>query len=183
MANYTTLARPYAKALFAIAKQSQRFALWNDILAALAWIMKNKNTKDWLNNSQMDEAEKIKWLLELLQAGYAETQKIEQEVKSFLHLIFEEHRLEIFSDLARLFNALVLAEEGWVKISVTCAKPISAEMKAVLEKNLSEKFHAKIAVNYTEDTSLLGGLVIKTDDWVMDASVRHQLVRLREKLY
>ncbi|OQY50645.1 MAG: ATP synthase F1 subunit delta [Desulfobacteraceae bacterium 4572_89] len=103
-------------------------------------------------------------------------------MKSFLFLLFDKGRIGFLRDIASYYKDLADELKGVVKASVTSATELSSEAVDKIRESLSKKTGKNIILNVEQDPSLIGGVVTKIGDLVLDGSVRTQLVNMRETL-
>lgn len=182
MALQLTLARPYAKAIFADAKETRQLAMWSSMLNAFAKIIKNKQIAQLIINPQISNKDIKGLLLDLIQTIQAEAHSLKGKIDHFLQLLIDEKRLTTLPDIALLYHRLLNDYCGVVEAEVICAFPLSAEHREQIKSKLEKRFSSKIKLKVTEDKSLLGGAIVRAGNWVMDGSVKGKLTRLVESL-
>ncbi|WP_304985661.1 F0F1 ATP synthase subunit delta [Coxiella-like endosymbiont] len=183
MALHLTLARPYAKALFTEAKETDQLASWWTALNALAKIIKNKSIIPIINNPNISHEEAKDLLLEILSEIDPEITDIPKErLENFLQLMMDEKRLIALPDIALLYYKLLNDYQGVTKAEIISAFSLSNHQRKQFKKKLEKRFHAEVKLKVTIDESLIGGAIIRADNWVMDGSIRGKLIRLAENL-
>lgn len=108
--------------------------------------------------------------------------KLNALTTNFLGLLAQKHRLSLMGDMARAFLSRFAAERGEFTAEVVSAKPLSAAQQEKLATTLHELAGGKVHLSLREDTSLLGGLVVKLGSKLIDASVKSTLARLERQL-
>jgi F-type H+-transporting ATPase subunit delta len=184
MASLNTIARPYAKAVFETACQSEKLTDWGTVLRVLQLAIEDEELSELLKNPAINASDWSQVLMSLCEQVAAEsTSRIADALSNFLALLLESKRLPILGEIAQVFYALRLKEEGVVEVDVSSPFPITeqeqADFKRVLKKYFGE---ASIQLRNSIDPSLIGGAVLRSGDWVMDGSVKRKLARLRESL-
>ncbi len=107
--------------------------------------------------------------------------KISNETASFVSFVVEKNREDILFDIFKEFIALADKKNGIVKARVVSASDLNDQLKQRLISELSRKTNKKVSANYNVDTNLIGGFIVRIEDTVYDASVKHQLNLLRKK--
>lgn len=174
MKNYT-LARPYAKAAYLFAKEHKEVELWSQFLGTLAQIFQNESMQHLLKNPAFQVQDLIDMVLD-------KKSKANEQFKNFLMLLSENHRLSHLPEIAELFEEDVQAGEAVREVIVKTAMKLSAAEMKSLEKFLNETFKQPVEMEVIEDTSLIGGLIIESEDTVIDNSLKGQLHRLKQNL-
>ena len=183
MALDLTFARPYAKALFLEAKETDQLASWWTVLNALAKIVKNKSIIPIINDPNISHKERKDLLLELLYEIDPETTDIPKErLENFLQLLMNEKRLIALPNIALLYCKLLNDYQGVTEAKIISAFSLSNHQKKQVKKKLEKRFNAKVKLKVTIDESLIGGAIIRAGNWVMDGSIRGKLIRLAENL-
>lgn len=122
---------------------------------------------------------KLKDKKEILSALFSS--KINAKTLEFLNFILDKKRDEILPEIFREFLNLRDNREKILRTKIISAVEMGEPSKKEIEIRLNKKFDRKIVASYSSDTSLIGGFVVKVKDLVIDASVKHQLEKLRKK--
>lgn len=176
----TTLARPYAKAAFAIAQQDQSVAMWRDVLKVDREIILSSTLMAALEAPEASMQQKLAVFDGVLkQFDFA---AIEQKHCNFLKTLISHHRLNTLPDVYLLFKRYAAKAEGIVNVRIDTAAPLAEADRQALEASLADKFGKAIKPSYMEKSNLLGGAVVKTASWVLDGSIDNLLTRLKDSL-
>ena len=176
MAEATTIARPYAQALFELAKGNSKLAEWSEVLTLLSEATNDKAVSALISNPNVASDQ----LVELLSAICAS--KLDNEGKNFLKVLAENGRLNVISEIAANFDELKAEAEKTVKAEVVSAFSLTAPQQAKLEAALKKRLGCKVEVSSTVDKSILGGAIIRAGDMIIDGSITAQLDRLSSDL-
>jgi len=172
MAEAITIARPYATAIFRMAKEQNALAAWSDQLALLAAIANDAQMKVIIDDPKLPSSELERMVL-AISAG-----KLNEQAVNLVKLLIENNRLVIIADIAAAYEELKALDEGSLDAEITAAaQPTDAQVKTLV-KQLETKFGKKIEVQVKLDPELIGGIKIVVGDTVIDASVRGQLQEL-----
>lgn len=176
MAEQSTLARPYAKAAFESAKAGAALANWSESLATLAAVSLEEKIQKALASPASSAAANVALLIDIApDAG--------KVVKNLLSALAEQKRLALLPDVAEQFEIFRADEERIVPVTVSSAfKLTSAQVKRLKEK-LKNKLGREVELVSEIDESLIGGVVIRTPDLVIDGSVTGKLAKLAEAMY
>ncbi len=176
MSELATLARPYAVAIFKRAKETNSAKTWSKNLAFLAAVLTDKSISGVIDNPKIGKSELSTLLLDICEG------QLDQEGSNFLKLLIENNRLSLIAAIAEIFETYKAEDEGSIDVDVTTAFAFTKEAKqsfnATLEKVFGKKINMKIAV----DSSLIGGVLVRAGDQVIDGSVRGQLQQLAQRL-
>lgn len=176
MAERSTIARPYAEAVFRIADAENKLAEWAAMLAALAQVAGNERIRAAIGNPNVP-APKVAGLFISILAG-----KLTGEVENLVRVLAANQRLELLPEIREQFEVLKNEREGTVEAQVFTAFELEPtqrnELTALLEKHTGRKVRASVAL----DKELIGGVRVVIGDKVIDASIRAQLGALESAL-
>ena len=173
MSQALTLARPYARAAFAIARDGNALPAWSGALALAARVAADPQVAALLGNPKLTQADVVA-LLSSDGAGEA--------FASFLGLLFENRRLPLLPEIAGLYDELRFEAERVVKAKVTSAAALPADELETIKVALRKRFGREVEVETAVDADLIGGAVIDAGDVVIDGSLRGKLDRLQSAL-
>lgn len=178
MAEFSTIARPYAEALFAAARDDKSFgpAAWLDLVRELAQIASNADVQQAMSEPRLSNEQRA-----LVFSGVAKS-KLPPAAVNFIKLLAENDRLLLLPEIAMQFAALKNASEGSASAEITSAFEMSSAQVTELVAALEQKFGLKLKPNVSIDSSLIGGVRVAVGDQVLDTSVRAQLARMRDTL-
>lgn len=176
MADAHTIARPYAEAVFELARDEGQFQEWEDALSLLAAIAEDEQMERLLNSPRVPEQRKAEAFRQI--AGH----RLGQEAGRFLDTLFANDRVLYLPDIAEIYRELRREAENEIHAVVTSAVPLSGEQKETVANRLKERFGRKVSVETRVDESLLGGMIVRAGDLVIDGSVRGGLQQLRNHL-
>ena len=168
-------ARRYTDAVFSIAREKGSFDQWQHDLDSLARLLDDTSAANVLASPKLTRAEK----LSLIQASLEGAQP---EAMNLATLLLDRGRLTIAPEMARLFRDSALAELGIVIAEVTTAIPIDKEAEASIKQQLSKLAGKQVEIRAEVDESIIGGVVARIGDQLIDGSVSNQLRRLRDRL-
>ncbi|WP_028453979.1 F0F1 ATP synthase subunit delta [Chitinilyticum litopenaei] len=176
MAELITVARPYAEAVFRLAKSNGTLTQWSDVLGSLALIAQNEQMLDVVANPKYSATQAQTLLTEIL--GSAAT----AEVNNFLAVLLENRRFAVLPAITELFETYKAADAGEVEASIETAFALSdselTELTAVLKQQLKRSVTARVSIN----PELIGGVKVTVGDLVIDASVSGKLAELATSL-
>lgn len=176
MADAHTIARPYAEAVFELAKDRGELEQWEQTLSLMARIASDEGMERLLSDPRVPQERQAKVFREV--AG----DQLGKEADRFLETLFANDRLTYLPDIYEIFRELRREAEGEVHAVVTSAVPLSEAQQATVISRLKERFGQEVTLETKVDESLLGGMVIRAGDLVIDGSVRGGLEQLRNHL-
>ncbi|MGH8553757.1 MAG: F0F1 ATP synthase subunit delta [Methylococcales bacterium] len=177
MTELATLARPYAEAVFKHAKETHTAQQWSDNLKFLAIAMEEQKLVSLAENPKVAKSSLVDFLLDV-GSGY-----LSREGGNFVRLLVENNRLNLVSRIHSFYESYRAEDEGFIEAELKTAFPLSPEAEQNLAKSLENLLKRKVLFKIEEDPSLIGGLVIRAGDTVIDASVQGHLQKLAKQLY
>ena len=176
MAERATIARPYAKAAFAVARERNALATWSKTLQLAAGVAADPGVEDLITSPNVSEDQLVELFSNLDGAGQND------EFRNFLRLLAKNRRLKLLSDIAAQFEILRADVENTAAVEVTSAVALSADQQAKLAAALKTRLKRDVVMTTAVDPSLIGGAVIRSGDLVIDGSLKGRLARLRTEL-
>lgn len=176
MAELATLARPYAKAVFELARDGGRYADWSAILGGLADAVRDPKVAAWIGHPALGRGQLADDLIAAL------GDKLDTQARNLLKLLTEYDRLRLAPAIAAEFEALRADAERRVEVEIATAAPVDPAQQTTLVEAIKRKLGREVDVTWTTDESLLAGALIRAGDLVIDASVTGELDRLRHAL-
>lgn len=178
MAELRTLARPYAKAAFQAASEKQALESWQQQLGLLGAISQQDSVAALLASPSVTADKKVSALLEVAGEEIAK----DGGVNNFIAVLAENNRLGLLSTIVELFGELKANLERTVDVTITSAFPVDASAEAALTDSLKAKLSREVKVETNVDKALLGGVLVKAGDIVIDGSVKGRLAKLAEAM-
>lgn len=172
MAEIATIARPYAEALFQVAK-SQDLAAWGQQLDALAQVAQDADLRQFADHPKVQPDQVF--------AVVAAAAKIELAVgvQNFLRTLIENGRLAALPAIAAQYQALANAASGIFEARIYSAFDIGAEQLVELKAVLEKRFGRKLDTHVQIEPGLIGGVRVVVGDEVLDTSVKARLERMK----
>jgi len=176
MAELATIARPYANAVFDMAKRDGSLDAWSSTLALLDEITQDERVELMLDDPGMPAAAKAQKLADLC------GDEIQVSGRLFLQSLADNDRLSLVSEVREQFEALRAEEQRSLEVEVISAFPLTDAQSEELKNALNRRFNKDITIVASVDETLLGGARIRAGDVVIDGSVRGKLNKLAETL-
>ncbi len=176
MAEPSTVARPYAEAVFRLGEPSGALAKWSEMLAALAAVAADQRVRMAMKDPKLSAA-KVAGLFISILAG-----RLSAEAENFVRVLAENRRLELLPEIRDQYEALKNEREGVMEAEVQSAFDLSDTQVSDLVARLEKKFGRKVKARVTLDKELIGGVRVTLGDKVIDGSARAQLGALENAL-
>jgi F-type H+-transporting ATPase subunit delta len=174
----TILARRYAKALFSLGKEQDKYEAYNEAISAIAALYEESpEVADSLTNPlfPLEARQKI-------MAKVAELAKADKMLTAFLNLLVEKHRAAILPDIAQEMQVMVDREQGISHGSVISAVELDAALLEKIQATLEKITGNQVILETEVDSSIIGGVIAKVGDLVLDGSIKTQLNGLKESI-
>ena len=172
MAEISTIARPYAVAVFNLAKEKKALKEWSEMLGFLAQVSQDERMHTFINDSKVSDEDREKTLIKIA------AKRLNAYGENLIKLLIEYKRLNVLPEISQAFEALKATDEGTLEAEIIVAsKPTDQEIDTLV-KSLEKKFNKKIDAKVTIDEAIIGGIKVIVGDTVIDASVREQLQNL-----
>ncbi len=179
MAEIATIARPYAQALYDIARGAM-LDQWAELVGQLAQVMAHPEMQALAKNPSVD-ADKINELV-LAALSISPDVAVQKSLQRFIAVLLENHRLTLMPEIAAQFFALKNASQGSDVAEISSAYPIDAVQLKALCADLEKKFGKKLKTTMKIDPELIGGIRVQVGDEVLDQSVKAGLMRMESML-
>jgi F-type H+-transporting ATPase subunit delta len=178
MADFGTVARPYARAVFDIARAAGDLDGWSNALRAAAIVVRDKAAHGYLNSPERSVTERADFVAAI--AGELPGAAVlgSAEGGNLLMLLSENDRLEALAEISEQFDQLKAEQENKVKVRLVAAAPVDGAQAERIASALSEKLGRTVELDVEVDESLIGGAVVRAEDMVIDDSLRTRLKRL-----
>ncbi|HLU15468.1 MAG TPA: F0F1 ATP synthase subunit delta [Burkholderiaceae bacterium] len=177
MAELSTIARPYAEALFdSVVSDQGGLESWSELLAGLAQLADHDEVREALTDPRLNDEQRYDLFAGLVKGDMPE------RAQNLIRLLIDNDRILLLPYISRQFDLLRHQHEGTAQADITSAYPMPDEQLAQLVAGLETKFGLKLKPVVTVDESLIGGVRVVVGDQVLDTSVQAQLARMRDTL-
>jgi len=176
MAERATVARPYARAAFAYAKEQGRLTQWTQ------WLARARGTVESDEYQLLQHAPGIRTQeLTGLIAGVA-GDALDAHGRALLDLLAENSRVGYLPEIAEQFEELVAVDENVADVDVVSAVPLDERQKARLATALRARLKREVRLSCSTDACLIGGAIVRSGDLLIDGSIKGKLARLETEL-
>jgi len=175
--NNATIGRNYAETLLLLAKRDGQAEEWGTLIESVAAAMRDDQTlRTFLESPKLAASRKI----EILRAAIGK--RVPPVFLRFLETVIMKRRQMVIPEIAQEYRALIDASEDRVHANVTVAREPAEQEKDALVRQLSRLFGKRVVPHISIDSGILGGVIVKVGDTVMDGSVRRRLASLRSRM-
>ena len=176
MAETITVARPYAVAIWRHAEAEGKTDLWSDMLGFMADIVSDKTMASIVADPRVGEKRLADLMLDICGGRLNDT------AESFVRLLVQNGKLSLMPEIASVYAALKSEAGGAIDAMLISAYPVNAKFEQAIAAAMQKKLDREINFTTEEDKSLLGGVIIRAGDMVIDASIKGQIESLANEL-
>jgi F-type H+-transporting ATPase subunit delta len=172
----SSAATRYAQAVFSLGKERGTLDVWQSDLTDLATLTGDSRVSSYLSNPSITADTK----LATLEASLPST--VQPELRNLAKLLVVRGRTNLIPQIREIFEDQVRAERGITVAQVTTSEPLTADEEALVREKLAAMTGNTIEITATVDPDIIGGIVVRIGDQVIDGSVRNKLERMRTRL-
>jgi len=172
MAEKATIARPYARAAFAVAREANALAAWSEALTSAAAVVDDVRIRRLLGSPKITALQLIDLFAEILGG------RLDEKVRNFLEELARHRRLGVLPQIADMFEAMRAEVENVADVQVTSAVALNDAQKQSLAGALKKRLQREVRLHCEVDAALIGGAIVRSGDLVIDGSLRARLERL-----
>lgn len=176
MAQAVTVARPYARAAFEAAQADNQVSAWLDVLTDLAQLVEQPQLQHYVNNPKVSAEDVLALFVDIL------GDRLNQQQQMFIQILCESRQVLLLPDIANLYTKAALSADSTITVNVCSALELSDAQKTKLNQALQKRLNQNVELHYQLDPEIIGGMIIRTDEWVMDGSVKGKLSQLKRTL-
>jgi len=176
MAEKTTIARPYAQAIFEIARDKGDLAKMSEALQISSAAVSESSIASMIGNPEIADKKIVALLIDIC------GDRASEEFGSFIKLLAEYDRLSVLPEISQHYDANRAELESTVEAEVVSATGLSAAQKTSIIASLKKRLGRDVTLQCKTDESLIGGAIIRAGDLVIDGSVTSQLTKLGHAL-
>lgn len=175
--NAEGIGRNYAEALLTLARKSDEVEEWGALIDAISTGMREDQTlKTFLESPKLSAAHKI----EILEKALG--RRVPPVFLRFIETVINKRRQMLIPEIASEYRMLIDESENRLHANVTVAREPSGPEKDALARQLSRLFGKRVVPHISLNPAILGGVIVKVGDTVMDGSVRRRLATLRQRM-
>ena len=173
----TTIARNYAEALLALARKAGDLQAWGRMIDDVASAMdRDDRLRNFLEAPQVSAEQKNAVLAKAFE------DRAPRLFLRYLQRLVKNRRQMLIPEIANEYRDLVDEVEGRVHAQVTLAKPVDDEQRAAIARQLTQKLGRTVVPQIRVNPNILGGIIVRVGDRIMDGSIRRRLGVLRGRM-
>ncbi|HYY16870.1 MAG TPA: F0F1 ATP synthase subunit delta [Gammaproteobacteria bacterium] len=172
----TTIARPYAQAAFECAREQGQLEAWSKMLSFLSLLVADPTMRKIIQDPRIPRARLLELIFDI--GG----EYLLEQGRNFLKLLVEAGRIQLAPAIARLYEELRAEAERVVDVNVITAYALDNTQEQVIAEAVKKRTGKNVKVSTLVDRGLIGGVVVRIGDRVIDASVRGRLQQLASQL-
>lgn len=176
MAEKITIARPYAKATFELAREGNAYARWSQILASASAVVADERVARLLSSPRVTSAEIVQLLAEA--SGSAD----DEQGRNFFNTLAQNRRLGLLPEIAQIYETMRADVENVADVNVVSAVQLDEAQRQRLASALKKRLRRDVRLHCEVDPSLIGGAVVRSGDFVIDGSLKARLDRLAAQI-
>lgn len=176
MAELSTLARPYARAAFEYAAGVNSLSEWSVQLATAAAVAQADKMVKVLSSPSLTSEQQAAQFISVC------GDELTGNAQNFIKVLADNKRLPLLPEISALFEEFKANREKSVEVEVATAFELDAAIQEKLAAALSGKLEREVSVQTVVDKKLLGGVVVRAADVVIDGSIRGRLNKLAEAM-
>jgi F-type H+-transporting ATPase subunit delta len=176
MAEKSTIARPYAEAVFETAQAGGELKQWSALLQAAALITADADMQNIIGNTSVNKEQLAQLIIDVA------ADVMTDQGRNLIKLLSENRRLNVVAEICEQFETLKAEAEKTVEAEIVSAQEVSAAQQTLIADKLKARLGREVTLKCTVDESLMGGAIIKAGDMVIDGSVSGQLNKLSVEL-
>lgn len=169
-----TIARPYAQAAFVQASEESNLQQWSELLQLLGRLVSDPTMIKLIKNPELEREKLTDIIFDICTDHLSDTRR------NFITLLAESGRLLVAPEIHTLFEKLHDEAEGIVDVKVVSAYQLKDEQQSKIKQMMSRRLGKDVNVSSETDETLIGGVVIRAGDSVIDASIRGRLKQLSQ---
>lgn len=177
MSEAITVARPYALAAFDEARKQNDLKGWSDVLLTAADAVENAQMRTLITSPRVPK-QQLQDLFLALCGG----DKLSKQTRNFIKILVEGQRLVLLPEITAMFEVMRAEAEKSVDVVVTSAFDLNDAQKQKITAAMKKRLGREIRLNCETNPKLLGGIVIRAGDKVIDGSARTHLTELANAL-
>ena len=176
MSELLTQSRPYAEAIFDIAKEAQTLDAWVSDLSIVVSAMQEEEVKILINTPDLSQRNKAEIFTSLFEG------EISKKVSNFVLVIGQANRINLLESVLESFKRLVALEKNQKNVMVASSYSLEQDQLDKIQTALQKRTGSEINISTHLDKSLIGGIKISYEDQVIDLSLKNKLEALKAQL-
>ncbi|MBW1699192.1 MAG: ATP synthase F1 subunit delta [Deltaproteobacteria bacterium] len=172
------IARRYAKAMLLVGKEDGQAEAYREEMERICKLLESEKALEQAISNPLYTVSDRRKLLEIV----IDRLDLSKAIRSFLLLLFDKGRIEFLRSINEYYQKFADELKGLVRAELVSATELSAETVEKIRKSLSDMIHKEVVLEIKQDPGLIGGVVTKIGDLVLDGSIKTQLLNMKESL-
>lgn len=172
----SSAAKRYAQALFSLGQERGTLDAWQGDLALLDSLVQNESLASYLTNPSVTPDQKLATLDSALAS------QVQPETRNLTKLLIERDRTSLIPEIREIFDDQVRAARGITVANVTTAERLTPDEQALVQQKLESLTGGVVELNLRIEPEIIGGIIVRIGDQVIDGSVRNKLEKMRSRL-
>ncbi|PID33824.1 MAG: F0F1 ATP synthase subunit delta [Thiotrichales bacterium] len=172
MSELTTVARPYARAVFEMAESTGSLGEWSEMLSFMGSVAGDKEVSVLLATPKMAKQAGAKAFLQICDG------KLNDQAKNLVNMLAENDRLSLLPEISEIYEVLKDEAEGSIEALVTSAKALTESEEMSISDALKKRLGRDVKIKVSVDETLLGGAIIQAGDLVIDGTLKGRLSKM-----
>ena len=168
----STLARPYAQAAFELAVEQDSLDQWSSLLQRLGTLISDPDMRAIVHHPKLEEEALVGIVIDLC------GDTVFDKGNNFIRILVAAGRLDVAREISEMFETRRAQHTGRSEVEVISAYPLSDGQTSDIKEKMSQKLGSSVEISSHVDESLIGGVIIRAGDSVIDASIRGRLHEL-----
>lgn len=172
----SSAAKRYAQALFSLGKERGTLDAWQGDLALLSGIVQDDHIATYLTNPSVNADQKLATLETALNT------EVQPETRNLTRMLIDRNRVTLLPEIREIFDDEVRAERGIVVADVTTAERLGEPEQELVRQKLETLTGKQVQLALHIEPDIIGGIIVRIGDQVIDGSVRNKLEKMRSRL-
>ncbi|MCP4043505.1 MAG: F0F1 ATP synthase subunit delta [Gammaproteobacteria bacterium] len=176
MEERSTLARPYAIAIFKLARQEDQYGLWSEMLQFLAMCVVEPAVSALIADPRVDKRRVAEFVIDV---GGG---RLNDHARNLVRVLVQNDRLDLCNEISLLYERERAKAEKREKVEVVSAYAVNPKFKNMIAEAMHKRLGCEVDLETRIDRTLIGGVIIRAGDLVIDASLKGRFRQLEVAL-
>lgn len=172
MAELTTIARPYAQAVFKLARENNSLEQWSAMLVTAAAVVQDPAMCEVMASARLDREQITTMMIEVC------ADALDEQGRNLIRLLDENDKLRLLPEIAVVYEHYRAEAEQTIEAEMVSAFPVTESQQEKMASALAKRLGSKVSLDVSVDQTLLGGAIIRAGDMIIDGSVQGKLNKL-----
>ncbi len=172
MAELTTIARPYAQAVFRHAQENDRLEQWSTMLMTVATVVQDPAMREVMASARLSREQITDMLIDV------SADAVDEQGRNLIRLLDENDKLALLPEIAIVYEHYRAEAEQTIEAEMVSAFPVTEAQQEKITAALVTRLGSKVSLDVSVDKTLLGGAIIRAGDMIIDGSVQGKLNKL-----